>query len=60
MVGDLADYDRTFDASIFGDLADRSLERTPDTLTPASWSSLLPLTFRDFAAHSSATPPPER
>jgi hypothetical protein len=27
-------------------------------LTPASWSSLSPLAFRDFAAHSSATPPP--
>ena len=30
MVGHLADHDRTLDASILGDLADRSLQRPAD------------------------------
>ena len=34
MVGDLADYDGTFDASILGDLADRCLQRPADDADP--------------------------
>jgi hypothetical protein len=34
MVGDLADHDRALDASIFGDLADRRLQRPADDADP--------------------------
>jgi hypothetical protein len=58
MVGQLADHDRAFDAGILGDLADRSWRARRIKLMPASWSSWSPLTFKDFAVHSRATPPP--
>ena len=34
MVGDFADHDRTLDASIFGDLADRRLQCPADDADP--------------------------